>query len=341
DVAGVGVEHGAIRWNQNVDWSLEYPGAAAYHSLLIRPWRPGKSQPRRDVNVVWERRRLGIKVQPGPEIQSQFGRDLPGILDEAAKVVGPTMPLGIVVSLMVKVRQSKHKALSAGQACQQRTVLRETVRQIEPGNGCSLGGWDGQYDREGVVGEVELACKVQIILDVIVDRPVGRSEFDVVDSLGPRHAVVELEAPLMSEVWDCGRATERERGHESADRKPGDRYSRRKIGRQSGYRAFVDIREIVGSVVRDYLGAKLIDEGRAERVGPVRQDAVVPRNQAGPVRIGLRAEKPARQLEAEVEVIGGIRMIVDLGHPGMELGEVVESPVIALHHLEQVAIVLW
>src|SRR5262249_37159730 len=126
-VSAAVVQHRAIRWNQDIDWSLEYPGTAAYHGLLVRPWCPGKPEPRRDVDVVGERWRLGIKVQPCAEIQGQFGRDLPGILDEAAKVVRPTMPLGIVVSLMVKVRQSEHKALSAGQACQQRTVLRETV----------------------------------------------------------------------------------------------------------------------------------------------------------------------------------------------------------------------
>src|SRR5262249_49506780 len=79
---------------------------------------------------------------------------------------------------------------------------------------------DGAYDRIRGAREVILAGEIQVVLHMVVDRPIGRAELERVAALNPGESVFELEALLMREVGDRRRMTESGVGNETTDREP-------------------------------------------------------------------------------------------------------------------------
>src|SRR6266478_5318741 len=164
-----------------------------------------------------KRRRLGINVKPAADVQSESGRNFPGILSKDPKVIGSPMPYGVVESLMKEAWELKVKSLSATQVRGRWTVRWNTsdasgaaastagdaVCRIEPSKRSLLSRrQSGKYQRVCVVGKVELSCKIQVVLDGVVDWPKGPSELEIVPSCRPRDAIVELETPLVGKVRD-------------------------------------------------------------------------------------------------------------------------------------------
>src|SRR5262245_6537525 len=164
DVFSAVVQDGPVGGNQNVDWPLEYPGAAADDRLVVFAGGPGEPEARREIGPVFERRRLGVEVYAAPKIQCQFGRDLPGVLGESAEVVGPALPLGIVESAMDEARQPKSKSLGAGQARQRWTVVGDGdgTRPVECHHRSSLGRRHRGDDREHAAREVVLTGEIKV-----------------------------------------------------------------------------------------------------------------------------------------------------------------------------------
>src|SRR5713226_120585 len=126
------------------------------------------------------------------------------------------------------------KSLSASQRCRRRTVRRDAVGEIVPDDRSSLSRGHGEDEREGVVCEVELPSKIQVILHAVIDWPIRRSELQVVTSLRPEETILELETPLVGEVGDGRSAAESEGRNESANCESSDGNGCGEVRRQSG-----------------------------------------------------------------------------------------------------------